>query len=144
LITGRNGAHPVGFGLVPFVVWVRQPQREEIIVKYLLLFVDSEETNSRSEAESHALEEKIGAWWGEHAQAGEILSGERLQGPETATTVRHDHGTVTIVDGPFIEAKEHIGGYGLIDVNDLDAALELAKSWPWGGVVEVRPIFPTP
>jgi|SRR5579875_1794663 len=110
-------------------------------MKYLLLFVDNEETRSRSEAEVAAVSEKIGAWWGEHSQTGEILSGEQLQGAETATTVRHDHGTVTIVDGPFIEAKEHVAGYGVIDVKDLDAALELAKSWPWGGVVEVRPIL---
>jgi hypothetical protein len=114
---------------------------EENTMKYVLLFVDNEETLGRSEAERNALSEKIGAWWGEHAQAGEILSGEQLQGAETATTVRHDHGTVTIVDGPFIEAKEQVGGYGVIDVKDLDAALELAKSWPWGGVVEVRPIY---
>jgi hypothetical protein len=109
-------------------------------MKYLLLFIDTEETNARSQAEYAEAEGKIGAWWGEHAAAGRIVGGERLQGPETATTVRHDHGSVTIVDGPFVESKEHIGGYGLIDVKDLDAALELAKSWPWGGVVEVRPV----
>jgi hypothetical protein len=45
------------------------------------------------------------------------------------------------VDGPFVESKEHIAGYGLIDVPDLDAALDLAKSWPWGGVVEIRPVL---
>ena len=50
---------------------------------------------------------------------------------------------MSIVDGPFIEAKEQIGGYGLIDVENLDAALELAKSWPWGGVVEIRPVVET-
>jgi hypothetical protein len=110
-------------------------------MKYVLMFVDTEETSSRSEAERAELSEKIGAWWGEHAGAGRIVEGQQLQGPETATTVRHDHGSVTIVDGPFIEAKEHIGGYGLVEVTDLDAALDLAKSWPWGGVVEVRPVY---
>jgi hypothetical protein len=110
-------------------------------VKYLMMFVSTEEIEQRSEAENAALTETIMKWWGEHSQTGEILGGEQLQGPETATTVRHGHGDVTIVDGPFIEAKEHIAGYGLIDVKDLDAALELAKSWPWGGVVEIRPIL---
>ncbi|HEY3957394.1 MAG TPA: YciI family protein [Streptosporangiaceae bacterium] len=110
-------------------------------MKYVLLFVDTEETRQRSETEYKDLYDKIGAWWGQHSQAGEIVNGEQLQGPETATTVRHDHGNVTIVDGPFIEAKEHIGGYGVVDVPDLDAALALAKSWPWGGVVEVRPVI---
>ena len=111
-------------------------------MKYVLLFVNNDETRQRSEAEIAAVSEKIGAWWMEHAQA-EILGGEQLQGGEAATTVRHDHGTVSIVDGPFIEAKEQIGGYGLIDVENLDAALELAKSWPWGGVVEIRPVIET-
>jgi hypothetical protein len=109
-------------------------------MKYVLLFVSTEETDQRSETEYKELYEQVGAWWGKHSQSGEIVNGQQLQGPETATTVRHDHGNVTIVDGPFIEAKEHVGGYGLIDVPDLDAALALAKSWPWGGVVEVRPV----
>ena len=109
-------------------------------MKYVMLFVNTEETDQRSEAERAAVSEKIMAWWGEHAAAGKIVGGEQLQGPETATTVRHDHGGLSIVDGPFIEAKEHIGGYGVIDVPNLDAALDLAKSWPWGGVVEIRPV----
>ena len=109
-------------------------------MKYVLLFVNTEETSQRSETEVKALSDQVYAWWGQHAQSGEIVNGEQLQGPETATTVRHDHGSVTIVDGPFIEAKEHVGGYGVIDVPDLDAALALAKDWPWGGVVEVRPV----
>ena len=113
-------------------------------MKYVLLFVDSEETRQRSEAEAAAISEKIGAWWMEHSAAGRIVGGEQLQGAETATTVRHDPGGVSIVDGPFIEAKEQIGGYGLIDVENLDAALELAKSWPWGGVVEIRPVIENP
>ena len=50
---------------------------------------------------------------------------------------------MSIVDGPFIEAKEEIGGYGLIDVPNLDAAIEMARSWPWGGVVEIRPVIET-
>lgn len=109
-------------------------------MKYVMLFVSTKETDQRSAAESAAVSEKIGAWWAEHVAAGQIVGGEQLQGPETATTVRHDHGSVSIVDGPFIEAKEHIGGYGVIDVENLDAAIDLAKSWPWGGVVEIRPV----
>ena len=110
-------------------------------MKYLLMFVSNDETTQRSEAERAAISEKIGTWWTEHSQAGRILSGEQLQGADTATTVRHDHGDVSIVDGPFIEAKEEIGGYGLIDVPNLDAAIDMARSWPWGGVVEIRPVL---
>jgi hypothetical protein len=111
--------------------------RRKSTMKYLLMFVSTTETDQFSEAENI----EIDVWWREHTEAGRILGGEQLQGVETATTVRHDHGNVTIVDGPFVESKEHIAGYGLIDVKDLDAALDLAKSWPWGGVVEIRPIL---
>jgi hypothetical protein len=109
-------------------------------MKYVLLFVDTAETLARSEAEVNELSETVGIWWGEKAAAGTILEGKQLQGAATATTVRHDAGNVTIVDGPFLEAKESIGGYGVVEVKDLDEAIELAKSWPWGGVVEIRPI----
>jgi hypothetical protein len=44
-----------------------------------------------------------------------------------------------VTDGPFIEAKEVIGGFAVVDVADLDEALEMAKAWP-GGDVEVRPV----
>ena len=67
-------------------------------MKYVLLFVNTEETSQRSEAEYKDLPAKIMDWWGQHSQTGEIVNGEQLQGPETATTVRHDHGNVTIVD----------------------------------------------
>ena len=57
----------------------------------------------------------------------------------TATTVRRVNGQMKVSDGPFIESKEHVGGYALIEVPDLDAAIAVAKSWP-GSDVEVRPI----
>src|SRR5256886_625352 len=65
--------------------------------------------------------------------------GAELQPTRTATTIRKGTGKVTVVDGPFIEAKESVGGFMMIEVPDLDAAIAIAKSWP-GGDVEVRPI----
>jgi len=108
-------------------------------MKYLLMFASNAETDARSEAEEAAVMARIGPWWEEHAAAGRIVGGLQLQGPETATTVRHDAGGITIVDGPFVESKEQIGGYAVVEVADLDEAIGLARSWPWGGVVEVRP-----
>jgi hypothetical protein len=61
----------------------------------------------------------------------------------TATTVRVENGETLLTDGPFVEAKEHLGGYLLVDVGDLDAALEIAERIPaarMGGAVEVRPL----
>jgi hypothetical protein len=72
-----------------------------------------------------------------------VIAGNQLQPVETATTVRVENGQTLLTDGPFVEAKEHLGGYMLVDTDDLDAALEIAARIPaarMGGVVEVRPL----
>ncbi|HLM84870.1 MAG TPA: YciI family protein [Solirubrobacteraceae bacterium] len=72
-----------------------------------------------------------------------ILGGAQLQPPTSATTVRVHDGSTLATDGPFIETKEALGGYWLIEVEDLDAAIELAARVPaarLGGAVEVRPV----
>ncbi len=72
-----------------------------------------------------------------------VTPGEWLSPPETATTVRVDDGTTLTTDGPFVETKEAIGGYLLLEADDLDAAIELAARIPaarLGGAIEVRPI----
>jgi hypothetical protein len=74
---------------------------------------------------------------------GVLLGGEGLQGVETATTLRIKSGKVETMDGPFAETREHLGGYYVIDVPDLDAALKYAAMIPsahFGGV-EVRPLM---
>ena len=58
----------------------------------------------------------------------------------TATTVRHNGDNTVVTDGPFIEAKETVGGFALIDVANLDEAIEMAKTWPAKGSVEIRPL----
>ena len=83
---------------------------------------------------------------GEYLAIGEspgVIGGEQLRPVETATTVRVDGGQTLLSDGPFVEAKEHLGGFFLVEADDLDAALELAARVPaarMGGAVEVRPI----
>lgn len=76
-------------------------------------------------------------------ESGELVSGEALQGPDTATVVRVNDGQVSLTDGPFVETKEHLGGYYVVDVKDLDRATELASQIPDArtGGVEVRPIM---
>jgi hypothetical protein len=111
-------------------------------MKYMVLIAGSEESwASLGEDERAALYGRIGAWWDEHARAGEIVDGHELQPSETATTVRRAaDGNVTVTDGPFIEAKEHVGGYAIIDVPDLDAAIRLVSGWPAPDVLEIRPL----
>ena len=89
-----------------------------------------------------ALYERIGRWWGEQSAAGIVIGGHELQPSATATTVRIAmDGSTTVTDGPFIEGKELLGGFGLLEVADLDAALAVAATWPVpGDVLEIRPI----
>ncbi|MBP1874968.1 hypothetical protein J2Z19_004701 [Ensifer adhaerens] len=80
----------------------------------------------------------------ERMKADQVLvSGEGLQGVETATSVRTRGGKVETMDGPFAETREHLGGYYVIEVADLDSALRYAAMVPsvaWG-TVEVRPLM---
>lgn len=110
-------------------------------MRYMLLFAgDQTAFNAMRPEDSQAMYDHIGRWWSEHSAAGTLVGGEQLTPPNTAMTVRHDDGSSYTVDGPFIEAKEHIGGFAIIDVGSLDEALELARTWPAGGSVEVRPL----
>ena len=113
-------------------------------MKYVLMFADSVEDQTSWEKMSpdqmHAAYEHINKWFEEHSKSGKIVGGEELQGPSTATTVRHKNGKTTVTDGPFIESKEVLGGFAIVEVKDLDEALAMAKSWPGGNLVEVRPI----
>jgi hypothetical protein len=78
-------------------------------------------------------------------KAGIYVAGERLRGAEATTSVRVVEGRTHVVDGPYAEAKEQLGGFHIIDVPDLDSALAWAARCPGAGrgVVEVRPIWPT-
>jgi hypothetical protein len=73
---------------------------------------------------------------------GAFVAGDPLQGTETATTVRERNGKVLNTDGPFAETKEQLGGYYIIDVQDLDDALAWASRVPnvGYGSIEVRPV----
>jgi hypothetical protein len=75
--------------------------------------------------------------------AAALRGGNALQPTSTATTIRTDaSGQVTVTDGPFVESKEVLGGYYLIEADDLDAAIAIAQQTParFGGV-ELRPIM---
>lgn len=77
------------------------------------------------------------------SEAPGVTGGAQLQPPETATTVRVQDGRTLTTDGPFAETKEALGGYYLLEAEDLDAAIELAARIPaarLGGAVEVRPL----
>jgi hypothetical protein len=73
---------------------------------------------------------------------GRLLESQQLEGPETARTLRLRNGRLTAVDGPFAEAKEVLGGFNIIEAEDMDDALRIAAEFPWTstGSIEVRPV----
>ncbi len=74
---------------------------------------------------------------------GAMVSGEGLKGTDTATSLRIKSGKVETMDGPFAETREYLGGYYVVDVPDLDAALKYAALIPSAafGTIEVRPLM---
>ena len=112
-------------------------------MQYMLLIYEDESTYS-GEAGAAALRD-IGARHGAFAaQLGpRLVSGAGLKGPDTATTVRNAGGKQVMHDGPFAEAKEQLGGFYIVDVPDLDAAIEIARMIPMtqDGSVEIRPLL---
>ncbi|TMD90958.1 MAG: hypothetical protein E6I73_05570, partial [Chloroflexi bacterium] len=97
-------------------------------MKYVLMFADSVENqqawDKMPEATRMAAYEGINKWFEEHSKAGRIAGGAELLGPSSSTTVRFKNGKPVVTDGPFIEAKEVVGGFAIVDVKDLDEALE--------------------
>ena len=84
------------------------------------------------------------AFIGAMAQAGVMVKGDGLHGPSVATTVRVKGDTRDVQDGPFADSKEQLGGYFVIEVDDLDAAIEWAAKAPSAATasVEIRPVLP--
>ena len=82
----------------------------------------------------------------QHADAlqgqGQLLGSQQLQPPATARSVRLRNGRRTVVDGPFAETKEILGGFNLIEAGDMDEAVRIASELPWSrlGAIEVRPV----
>lgn len=80
-------------------------------------------------------------WFGDLAQRGLLQGGAELHAARTATTVSWDEGRPILTDGPYLEAKETVGGFAVVEAPDLDAAVDIASTWPARGhKVEVRPI----
>src|SRR3954471_10850380 len=113
-------------------------------MKYVLMFTTRPDLAANPDDEAaQALYKRVYEWFGENA--GIMAdSGAELLGVETATTVKHGDGGAVVVDGPFNEAKEVIGGFSVIDVADMDAAIAAVKTWPMldlpGVAVEIRPM----
>lgn len=110
----------------------------------LLIYADPQESPGQDNQEEQY------AGWLNYTNAlvasGAMVSGAPLEGVEAATTVRVRNGETELKEGPFLDTKEILGGYYLVDVPDIDAAVALAARMPniEYGTVEVRPVVVFP
>lgn len=113
-------------------------------MKYLLLVYGAEDVWTPEER-AQCMKASVELCHELHGK-GQYLGASPLQSVATATSVRNHNGRKLVTDGPFAETREQLGGYFLIDVPDLDAALDIAKRIPGGsrGTVEVRPLVELP
>lgn len=113
-------------------------------MKYLLMtYVNENAWPKMTKAEQEQGAAAYMAYGEALKKAGAIAGSNRLQPTSTATTVRITNGKSQVLDGPYVDTKEQLGGYFLIDVPDLDSAISWAARCPAAGhgVVEVRPIW---
>ena len=114
-------------------------------MKYLLLIYGNEANmQSASKSQIDQMHAAYGAYTEALQKAGVIVGGERLRPTALATTVRAHDGKPQVLDGPYADTKEQLGGYYMIDVPDLDAAISWAARCPGAshGTMEVRPVWP--
>ena len=115
-------------------------------MKYMLLIYTDRDAYAALSSETQAqISQDYFTYTQRIIDSGEFVAGDPLEGIETATTVRRRNGQRTLTDGPYAETKEVLGGYYLVDVKDLDRALELAGLLPGLqheiDIIEVRPLM---
>jgi hypothetical protein len=114
-------------------------------MKYVLMFTSRPDLRGGiSEQREHEVYRAIYQWFQDNADTI-VDGGAELHPVETATTVKSDEGgELRVVDGPYSEVKEIIGGFSVIDVPDMDAAVALTRTWPAlefpGTAIEIRPM----
>jgi hypothetical protein len=111
-------------------------------MRYLLLIYTSEQLEASQDAMTAEFA-AYDAFTTELRDRGIYEAGEALRPTSTATTVRVRDGQTVTTDGPYVETKEALGGFYMVDANDLDDAIQLAAKIPGAkhGSIEIRPIF---
>jgi hypothetical protein len=119
-----------------------------MMTQYLLSAhsVEGEVRDPMTDEEMHQVYKQVVILEEEMKSAGAWVFGGRLHEPDTATVVRMSDGAVLTTDGPFVEAREHLGGFYIIEALDLDAALSWASKVTAvvGAPIEVRPFAKEP
>ncbi|MGH7934518.1 MAG: YciI family protein [Candidatus Binataceae bacterium] len=110
-------------------------------MQYMLLIYDAE-GRKLSSAEQGQLMQEYMTFTQDIVKSGKFKAGDPLEPSTTATTVRVREGKTHATDGPFAETKEQLGGYYLVEANELDEAISIAARIPGArtGTIEVRPV----
>jgi hypothetical protein len=117
---------------------------QEVLVKYMLMIYDNPNTREVFFGPNgESLMAEVDSLMNELTASGELIGGEALAEPVTAKTIRGQGGVPVVTDGPFVEAKEHFGGYLIVDCDSEARAVEIASRWPNARfcAMEVRPIM---
>jgi hypothetical protein len=112
-------------------------------MKYLCLIYENEKGwETMPPADSEAIMNEYFVFTENIRRGGQLVAGEALQPTQTATTVRVRNGKVSTTDGPFVETKEQLGGFYLVEAKDLNEAIQIAAKIPSArhGAIEVRPV----
>ena len=113
-------------------------------MKYMILIYDNAQTRETFTGEAGAeLMAEIEAIMAELTESGEFLGGEALADPAQTRTIRLVDGVPAVTDGPYAEAKEHLGGYLMVECETPERAAEIALRWPSSRFtpLEVRPLM---
>ena len=113
-------------------------------MRYLcLIYEDEKAWEAKPQAELEAIMGEYFTFTENIRSNGKLVAGEALQPTPTATTVRVRNGKISTTDGPYVETKEQLGGFYLIDAKDLNEAIQVAAKIPGArdGAVEVRPVI---
>jgi hypothetical protein len=142
---------PLSLWCMPFVPFMirgngdRGEDSTEVWTMKVLLTLYGDDTTWEDSPE--AIGRAMAAWQAfddAAREAGVLIACDGLERPHTATTIRHAEGQRRVSDGPFIETKEQLGGYVILDVRDLDEAIAWADRLPWndaGCSTEIRPVM---
>jgi hypothetical protein len=124
----------------PFVVWSNPTKGDR--VQYILLIYSNEDGDTDGTDDEDVLR-RYGAFTQEVRDGGKLVASDRLQPTSAATTLRIRNGEALITDGPFAETKEQLGGYYVLECENIDEALAYAAKIPAAerGSIEVRPVW---
>ncbi|GAA3556664.1 YciI family protein [Nonomuraea rosea] len=112
-------------------------------MKYLLMIYTNPASQDAIASSHDEVMAEVDALMRELGESGELVGGQALDGPESARTVKVRGGVPAVTDGPFLEAKEYLAGYLIVDCPNVERATEIAARWPDARLcaMEVRPII---